>query len=184
MFKLIIGVIASAVIVIVVMMYLDPKVSSSTNGTSVVNSSNVISLNSDQISVAVEGEVNKTGTYVLEEGATMSDLLDAAGGITDYADTCAYYESAELEKGMTYFIPSKYDTSNVCTLVEIEKVNINEDDAETLTSISVISSTLANSIVSYRVENSNYQTIEDLLDVYGIGNATYRKIRNYVTLHA
>jgi len=46
-----------------------------------------------------------------------------------------------------------------------------------------ITTSIATSIVSYRSENGIYNTIEDLLNVYGIGNATYHKVRNYVVLH-
>ena len=61
--------------------------------------------------------------------------------------------------------------------------NINEDNADQLMAISGITSSIANSIVSYRTSNGAFKTIEQLTDVYGIGNATYRKIRNYVILH-
>ena len=44
-------------------------------------------------------------------------------------------------------------------------------------------SSIASSIVSYRTGTGPFKTVEQLLEVYGIGNATYRKIRNFVTLH-
>lgn len=176
MLKIIICVVAVTFIVIVGFLVIDPKVNNNTSETTT-------SLNSNVYSVTVEGEVNKTGTYSLEEGSTIYDLIQAAGGVTNNADELAYYEEAIVSKGMTYYIAPKYDTSNVCNSEEIEKVNINSDDASTLQNVSSITSSLATSIVSYRQENGLYSTIEDLLDVYGIGNATYKKIRNYVTLH-
>ncbi len=66
----------------------------------------------------------------------------------------------------------------------MDKVNVNSDDATTLATVSGITTTIANSIVSYRSENGEFSTLEQLLEVYGIGNATYRKIRGYVILHA
>ena len=62
-------------------------------------------------------------------------------------------------------------------------MNINQDDAQTLMSVNGITTSIASSIVSYRSENGIFNTVEDLLNVYGIGNATYHKIRNYVILH-
>ena len=50
-------------------------------------------------------------------------------------------------------------------------------------SVSGVTTSIASSIVSYRTENGMFNTIEQLMDVYGIGNATYHKIRNYVILH-
>ena len=64
------------------------------------------------------------------------------------------------------------------------KVNINTDDATTLTQVSGITTSIANSIVTYRTEIGLFSSLEHLMEVYGIGNATYHKIRNYVILHA
>ena len=39
-------------------------------------------------------------------------------------------------------------------------------------------------ICGIRAENDGFfKTLEELLNVYGIGNATYRKVRDYVILH-
>ena len=119
----------------------------------------------------------------MQDGSTILDLITTAGGVTVNADSRAYYEEAELTKGMTYYIASRYDASDVCSASEVNKVNINSDDAETLSTISGITTTLANSIVSYRSEKGLCSTLEQLMEVYGIGNATYRKIRSYVILH-
>ena len=176
MIKILIGVVLVTIAVIATFLVLDPNIGiqSAGNVTEVANT----------FSVVVEGEVYKTGTYTLNEGALMSDLIEAAGGTTNNADERAYYETAVLTSGMTYYIASKYDATDLCNASEIDKVNVNSDDATTLASISGITSTIANSIVTYRSENGLFSTLEDLLQIYGIGNATYRKIRNYVVLHA
>ena len=176
MFKILIGVVVATIIVIGAFLILDPNVQNSATGsvTEVVNT----------FTVAVEGEVYKTGNFTMKEGATMADLISTAGGTTVSADPRAYYEEAELSKGMTYFIASKYDSSDVCSTSEVEKVNVNTDDATTLSTVSGITATIANSIVSYRNEKGLFSTLEQLMEVYGVGNATYRKIRSYVILHA
>ena len=176
MFKILIGIVIVTIAVIGAFLIIDPKIQASAAGnvTEVANT----------FSVAIEGEVYKTGNFTMKDGATMADLISAAGGTTVNADARAYYEEAELTKGMTYFIASRYDSSDVCNTSEVTKVNINSDDSATLTTVSGITSTLANSIVSYREENGLFSTLEQLMEVYGIGNATYRKIRGYVILHA
>ena len=92
-------------------------------------------------------------------------------------------EGEVYKAGTTYYIASKFDETDICSKSEIGKVNINEDDAQTLMTVNGITTSIATSIVSYRSENGIYNTIEDLLNVYGIGNATYHKVRNYVVLH-
>ena len=188
MTKTLIGVIVVAIVVIVVFMFIDPSinVSNETATTSVIINDNTtsISLEDGYFTATIEGDVSKPGSYVLMDGATMGDLIEAAGGTTEYADDKAYFLDAELKSGQTYFIASKYDTSNVCTLTELAKVNINSDPVDTLVASKYFTSTVANSIVSHRTEKGEFKTIEALLDVYGIGNATYKKVRNFVTLHA
>ncbi|MCD8204398.1 MAG: helix-hairpin-helix domain-containing protein [Coprobacillus sp.] len=138
---------------------------------------------SNGISLTIEGEVIYPGTYTLSEGSNMLELIGAAGGVTDNADDRAYYASAELIGGESYYIASRYDETDMCNFDEISKVNVNSDSASTLSTVSGISSSVASNIVSYRETNGLFYTIESLVNVSGIGNATYNKIRNYVILH-
>ena len=180
MLKVLIGVVVAAFVVIVGFLLIDPDLNT-------VSDNNVITEVVDTKSgskYTIEGEVNKAGTYVLSDAITMADLIEAAGGTNSNADELAYFESAVLKSGSTYYIPGKYDTTDICSKSEVSKVNINEDDAATLMSVNGITTSIASSIVSYRTENGIFNTIEQLMDVYGIGNATYHKIRNYVILHA
>ena len=175
MIKILIGVVIVAIGVITTLLVLDPANAASSAG-------NVTEV-AQTFTVVVEGEVYASGSYTMKDGALMSDLIEAAGGLTSNADERAFYEDAVLTKGTTYFIASKYDVNDLCSTSEVEKVNVNSDDAETLTQVNGITSALANSIVTYRSENGLFSTLEQLQEVYGIGPSTYRKIRNYVILH-
>ena len=176
MVKLIIGAVICVFIVIAGFMLLDPALHPATTAdTTEVG---------EVFSYTVEGEVSKPGTYTLADNATMADLIDAAGGIASNADDRAYFLTAQLTAGQTYFIASKFDATDVCGNTTIEKVNINSDTADQLSSINGITASVASSIVSYRQEKGTFQTLEQLKDVYGIGDATYRRVRNLVILHA
>jgi len=179
MYKIIIGVVIAAAVVIIGFMMIDPKVN--TNGTS----SNTTETNADNgKAYTIEGEVNKPGTYLLSEGISMQDLITAGGGLTNNADDLAFFYEATLKSGSTYYIASKFDNTDICNNQEITKVNINSDTADALTSVNGITSSIASSIVSYRTSNGAFKTLEQIMEVYGVGNATYRKVRNYITLHA
>ena len=182
MAKILIGVVIAAFIVIIGFMIIDPDLNVLGGGDNNTSSITEVS-NSKGSKYTIEGEVYKAGTYVLSDGITMSDLLEAAGGTTANADDLAYFPTATLKAGTTYYIASKFDENDICSKSEISKVNINEDDAQTLMTVNGITTSIASSIVSYRTENGVLNTIEDLLNVYGIGNATYHKVRNYVILH-
>ena len=177
MYKVIIGVVIAAAVLIIGFMMIDPKV----NNNQTTNTTQTIDNGS---AYTIEGEVNKPGTYVLKDGITMGDLIQAGGGLTNNADDLAFFEQASLKAGNTYYIASKYDATDICNSDPIVKVNVNSDTADTLTNVNGITTSIASSIVSYRTSNGVFQTIEQLMEVYGIGNATYRKVRNFVTLHA
>ena len=179
MAKVLIGVIVVAFIVIIGFLVIDPDLNQVNNNGAITEV-----IDNSGSKYTIEGEVNKAGTYVLSDGITMGDLIAAAGGTTSNADDLAFFDEAPLKSGSTYYIAGKYDETDICSKTEISKVNINEDDASTLMSVNGITTSIASSIVSYRSENGMFNTIEQLMDVYGIGNATYRKIRNYVILHA
>ena len=178
MLKIIIGIIAVAAIVIAGFMFIDPKVENPGFPTTSLSENNTSSF-----PITLEGEIANPGTYSLMEGVTMAEAIKEAGGLTTNGDTLAFFEDVVLEKGHTYYIPPVYDNTDVCNTNPIKKVNVNQDDAQTLSSISAITSTLANSIVSYRNDYGLFETIEELMEVYGIGTATYTKVRNFVTLH-
>lgn len=179
MIKVLIGVVIAAFIVIIGFLVIDPDLNQVNNNSVVIT--DVVDTKGDKYTI--EGEVNKAGTYVLSDTVTMADLITAAGGVTSNADDLAFFDEAVLKSGSTYYISNKYDETDICSKSEINKVNINADDETTLMSINGITTSIASSIVSYRSENGIFNTIEELMDVYGIGNATYRKIRNYVILH-
>ena len=177
MFKILIGVVIAAFVVIIGFLVIDPDLRNN-------NTNSINQIIDDGSRYTIEGEVNKPGTYVLTDSVTMADLIEAAGGTKSTADDLGYFDFATLKGGTTYYIPGKYDETDICSKTEIAKVNINEDDAQTLMSVNGITTSIASSIVSYRTENGVFDTIEELMEVYGIGNATYHKIRNYVILHA
>ena len=180
MVKVLIGVVVATFIVVIGFLLIDPDLNQVTDNNAVTEV--VDTKNGNKYTI--EGEVNKAGTYVLSDSATMADLIAAAGGVNSNADELAYFENATLKSGSTYYIAGKYDATDICSKSEVTKVNINEDDATTLMSVNGITTSIASSIVSYRTENGIFNTIEQVMEVYGIGNATYHKIRNYVILHA
>ena len=180
MAKILIGVVVVAFVVIIGFLIIDPDLNQVADNGAITE---VLETQSGS-KYTIEGEVNKAGTYVLSDSATMADLIAAAGGTNSNADERAYYENVTLKSGSTYYIAGKYDATDICSKSEVSKVNINEDDATTLMSVHGITTSIASSIVSYRTENGIFNTIEQVMEVYGIGNATYHKIRNYVILHA
>ena len=62
-----------------------------------------------------------------------------------------------------------------------QDININSADAEALTLLPGIGEALAGRIIRYREENGGFSDISEILSVNGIGQATFDKIKDYIT---
>jgi len=178
MFKVIIGVL----VVTVVGLFVLSKVDQSTQ---TVNN-NVIEISSDddedEVNVAIDGQILHPGKYDISSQATLSDLIDLAGGLLEDHDPNAYTATLVIGSRTSFYIPKKSKTSELCYEEEIEKVNINEAEAEELDEKTELSATQAKNLVAYREENGAFEAIEDILNVKGIGDATFAKVKDYICL--
>ncbi len=172
MIKLIIGVIVAAIILIVILQNIDPDVNGGSNNTAEIY---------EMLTVSVSGEVVKPGTYIVDLDSNLSTLVEAASGLTSNADELAFDLSYMLENNQSFYIAPKYDMSDVCAIEPIIKVNINTDDKETLMSVNGFGSAISDAVIAYRSDHV-FQRIEDIKNVSGIGNATFEKIKNYITI--
>ena len=65
---------------------------------------------------------------------------------------------------------------------QAEKVNINAATADQLTALPGIGPSYAQRIVEYREKNGPFKKVEDLLNVTGIGEKTFEKIKDRITV--
>lgn len=137
---------------------------------------------SEELKVTITGQVNNGGTFLVKLDSELHDLIDAAGGLTSNADTKAFEMDYALTNGGSYYIAPLYENGATCSLNPISKVCINTDDKDTLDNLNAFSATVAGNIVSYRESNGNFHAIEELKNVPGIGNATFEKCKDFVTL--
>lgn len=155
---------------------IDPKINNDHNGiTSIVEE--------DYITTSISGEVNKAGTYIMKKNASLGDLIDSAGGLTSNADIKSFNESISLKDGINYYIAPLMSSPEYCEVNAINKVNINTASKEELIAINGIGTTVASAIISYREDNGPFTYLEQIMEVPGIGNATYEKIKNYITIN-
>lgn len=179
MFKIIIGVVIATIVVLIGMGVVENVI----NANVTTNTQSISEGESDTIQVSISGEVISEGTYTLDEDACMDDLIVAAGGVTSNADSRAYLSSALLSSGITYYIAPIYDNTDACATTAIQKVNVNTADKEALLTIDAFSETVAGRIVEYRTTNGDFETLESITNVSGIGPATYEMCKKYIYLH-
>lgn len=73
-----------------------------------------------------------------------------------------------------------YVSTNVQSEAQSEKININTADIDTLCKLSGIGENKALSIVAYRTANGNFESVEELKEVSGIGDAIFKDIKDKI----
>lgn len=133
------------------------------------------------ITVTVSGQIQKPGTYTVEVGQTIIDLITKAGGITSDADTLAFVPTHVCEAKQNYYIAPLRDNSSACAVEDIRKCNLNKASAEELRSVAGFSKTAAAAVVSYRA-STVFETLEQITEVPSCGKATYITVRDKLRL--
>ena len=74
------------------------------------------------------------------------------------------------------------NTNGISTSEEDELISINSDDIDELTKLDGIGESKAKKIIEYRKEFGDFKTLEDIMNVPGIGDSAYSKIKDYIKL--
>jgi competence protein ComEA len=116
------------------------------------------------INIAINGAVNNPGIYYLKSGDTLESLLNAAGGITQDANTTEFI----------FTVPSLTNTQYM------QKIDINHAESWLLEALPGIGETLAQRIIQYRELHGPYKNINEITLVDGLTQSTYEKIKDYI----
>ncbi|HZO72630.1 MAG TPA: ComEA family DNA-binding protein [Ktedonobacteraceae bacterium] len=140
------------------------------------------------IQVYIVGSVKHPGVYILEVGARVYQLLQAAGGPQPDANLVALNLAARLSDGQEVYVfrlgetpptylggaPGAADSTNT------PLVNINTASVDELRQQLNISSKNAQTIVNYRLQHGDFTSVEQLSQI--LSKATYDKIKALVTV--
>ncbi len=141
-----------------------------------------------QLYVYVCGEVIKPGVYVLEEGDRIFKAVELAGGFTPEAAREYLNLAQEVTDGAKIVVPSKDELENISifipdqTYAEDKKVNINTASADELMTLRGIGEVRAKDIIAYRDEHGAFARIEDIMNVSGIKETVFQKIKDDITV--
>ncbi len=84
----------------------------------------------------------------------------------------------------SYAAPSEPVEPASVAVAQVSAIDLNTADAETLTrELKGIGSTKAKAIVDYREAHGPFSSVDDLLEVKGVGAATLEKNRTKLTVH-
>jgi competence protein ComEA len=139
------------------------------------------------ILVDVAGWVRRPDVYEFAEGARVIDAIDAAGGARPGAVLSSLNLAAPLVDGTQVLVPKESQsapTTETGTGISgaTGLVNVNSATNAELETLPGIGEVIAQAIVDHRTENGPFTSVEQLVDVSGIGDATLENIRELVTV--
>jgi competence protein ComEA len=114
----------------------------------------------------VGGAVANPGWYTLGEGVTVAEVIAMAGGLASGADPTQ----------VRLYVPTDSEGASP------QLISINRAGAWLLQALPGIGPTLAQNIIDYRQANGPFATVEQLLLVPGIGQATCDGLVDMVTV--
>lgn len=143
--------------------------------------------------VYVCGAVSHPGVYQLPLDSRIYEAIDAAGGLREDAAGESINQAQKVEDGQQIYVPTVEEAEQNAGawtqqsfpaegLGTSSKVNINSAGVEDLKTLPGIGDTKAQSIVSYRQQNGMFQSIEELMNVEGIKNGVFDKIKDRITV--
>ena len=131
--------------------------------------------------VYLSGEVQKPGVYALPEGARLYEAVMKAGGLRPEADLSQINQAAFLEDGEHIHVPAIGET-----LARSQEdpgaavININTEGPDRLMLLPGIGEAKAAAIIRYRTTYGPFSSIEDIMNVSGIGKALFEQIKDRI----
>jgi len=131
------------------------------------------------------GAVVHPGVYRLDAGARVADLLAAAGGPAPEADLDAINLAAKVADGDRIYVPRHGEVPVGTTAAGSAGggsasggvVNLNTASVDELDSLPGVGPATAQAILDYRRQHGKFRSVDQLLEVRGIGDAKLRQIR-------
>ncbi len=135
------------------------------------------------IFVHVAGSVTRPGLYELAGGARVVDAIAAAGGFQDGADRNQPNLARLLVDGEQLYVPREGEQAQSTGVGGVSgRISINSADETGLDTLPRVGPALAARIVAWREAHGPFTSIDDLLSVPGIGEATLDGFRDDIVL--
>ena len=140
-----------------------------------------------RIKIYITGAVAKPGVYELDEGSRVEDALNLAGGAAAGADMLRVNLAARLKDEQQIVVPKIGETiDNLPAAGQNEnkdaRININTADQTELMKLPGVGVVTAGNIIAYRTEHGDFKTIEDIQNVTRIGEKTFERLKELITV--
>lgn len=161
--------------------------------------------------VHVCGAVKEPGVYIMDGDARIYQAIEKAGGFDSEADENYLNQADLLLDGMKIYVPTREETAKSDGEIPWKiagengvpgaksagdggeeqgkaskeggvPVNINTAGEAELCTLPGVGSSKAKSIIAYREKNGAYRTIEEIMNVEGIKDGVFQKIKDSITV--
>lgn len=146
----------------------------------------------NQIVVEIKGAIKNPNVYWIDEESIVEDLINKAGGLNENADINSINRAEKLKNHQLIIIPDNSNHENTNVNVNILRsnkdnlssnlININTADEKELDSLPGVGPSKAKDIIRYREEKGEFKSIEDIKNVKGIGESSFEKIKDKITV--
>jgi competence protein ComEA len=144
---------------------------------------------SDLVAVHVTGRVRRPGLVRLPAGSRVHDAIRAAGGATAGADLEAVNLARKLADGEQVRVPGPGDTAPQAPpdaaaspgTTPAAPIDLNTATVEQLDTLPGVGEVTAGRIVAYRTAHP-FTTVDELLEVPGIGQRRFDQLKDLVTV--
>lgn len=172
-----------------------------TNEDLISNNESIDEANEEKkIKIHITGAVKNQGVVELDNGSRIQDAIEEAGGLTEQADISNVNLAYTLKDSQKIYIPLIADitteeiisSENGAEVIVDEgkhiesstdkKININLASSAELSTLNGIGQGTAEKIIEYRTNNGKFNSITEIKNVSGIGEAKYQSIKDYITV--
>lgn len=154
---------------------------------------------SEMVFVDVCGAVNVPGVYQLPVGSRVFQAVEMAGGFREDAERYLINQADIVSDGQQIRIFTREEARSMEIQEAVpgeasqentgekearvsDQVNINRADKTVLMTIPGIGESKAEAIIAYRNIHGNFSSVEELMQVEGIKEKTYEKLKDKITV--
>ena len=138
--------------------------------------------------VEIVGDVRDPGIYSFVHRVSVSKVIEAAGGLTGNLIVPYGFTSEVVPNGGKITVDREPARCTVSLMDPAKRVlffvpfNINTAGVDELVFLPGLGDTTARAILTYREHNGTFSRLDTLMNVPGIGQHTFNKIKDYLTL--